>query len=315
MTRDRAAEILRAASTRRILVVGDLILDEFVWGKVERISPEAPVPVVHLTGESWFPGGAANVARNLHEFTSAVSIAGVTGDDDHGRKLRRLLEDESMDLSAVVTDAARPTTVKTRIIARHQQVVRVDREQAGPPSPGAAARLLDRLRPRIAAADAIIAADYAKGILQPATADLLASHTSILTIDPSPANPLAWRNATAFKPNRGEAHRVAGNGPIEEVGSRLLEHWDTKMVLITLGEDGMMLFERAAEPYHTPTRAREVFDVSGAGDTAIAVFTLALSAGAAPREAAELANAASGVVVGKLGTAVLTPQELLEALA
>jgi len=314
MTRDRAAELLRIAAHKQILVIGDLILDEFLWGNVERISPEAPVPVVHLTGESCFPGGAANVARNLREFSSCVSIAGIIGDDANGARLRHLLTDQAIDVTGVIADSSRPTTVKTRIVARHQQVVRVDRESPGPPSPDAATRV----HQSIAAAskpDAIIVADYAKGVIQQSTADLLAGLKTILAVDPSPANPLAWRNATTIKPNRGEAIRIAGSGPIETIGARLLDHWDTRMVLITLGEDGMMLFERGHFPFHTPTAAREVFDVSGAGDTAIAIFTLALSAGSSAREAAELANAASGVVVGKLGTAVVSPAELLGAIA
>ena len=314
MKRERAAELLRAGASKRILVVGDLILDEFLWGSVDRISPEAPVPVVHVTGESWYPGGAANVARNLREFTTAVSIAGVTGDDIHGSRLQSLLSDNGVDLGGVITDATRPTVVKTRIVARHQQVVRVDREKAGAPSSEAAAKIAEFLDTAVASADGIIVADYAKGLLQTSTAELLARHRSVLTIDPSPANPIQWRNATAIKPNRSEAFRVAGAGPVEEVGARLLERWDTRMVLLTLGEDGMMLFERGLNSFHIPTLAREVFDVSGAGDTAISVFTLALCAGAEPKEAAELANAASGVVVGKLGTAVLSPEELLGAI-
>lgn len=315
MNRQRASEILAAAAGKRFLVAGDLILDEFLWGSVDRISPEAPVPVVQVTGESWYAGGAANVARNLCEFAGQVAISGVTGADAPGRRLRELLRAQKIDVAGVVEDAARPTSVKTRVIARHQQVVRVDREQAGAPSDAASAALHQGLSEALRGADAVIAADYAKGVLQPPVAELLAGHRGILAVDPSPANPVRWRKATVVKPNRGEAMRIAGPCSIEEAGPRLLEHWDTQMVLITLGEDGMQLFERGAAPYHTPVRAREVFDVSGAGDTAIAIFTLALAGEASPREAAELANAASGVVVGKLGTAVVSPDELLEALA
>lgn len=312
MTRKRAAEILKAAASQNILVAGDLILDEFLWGKVDRISPEAPVPVVQVTGESFYPGGAANVARNLREFTAHVSIAGVTGDDEAGARLRGLLGAQDIDTNGVFTDASRPTIVKTRIIARHQQVVRVDREATGAPAPAVLSRIVEHLQ--AAPAGAVIVSDYAKGLLQQSVANALSARAGIFTVDPSPRNPVEWRGATAIKPNRGEAARICGGGPADQMGARLLERWDTRMVLLTLGEDGMMLFERGREPYHTPTRAREVFDVSGAGDTAIAVFTLALAAGAAPNEAAELANAASGVVVGKLGTAVVTPDELLGAL-
>jgi D-glycero-beta-D-manno-heptose-7-phosphate kinase len=312
MTRDRAAAILRAGARKKILIVGDLILDEFLWGKVDRISPEAPVPVVQVTGESWYPGGAANVARNLREFIGNVSIAGLTGDDNYGTRLRGLLVDEGVNVDGVVVDASRPTVVKTRIVAKHQQVVRVDRERTGAPSADVLRHVVGQLNSTDA--DAIIVSDYAKGLLQQDIADVLARTGKILTIDPSPHNPIEWRNATAIKPNRGEAARICGDAPPEQLGARLLERWNTQMVLLTLGEDGMMLFERDRKPYHTPTRAREVFDVSGAGDTAIAVFTLALTAGAAPEESAELANAASGVVVGKLGTAVVSPEELVEAM-
>lgn len=309
MTRSRAADILSAAARRTILVAGDLILDEFLWGKVDRISPEAPVPVVHVTGESFYPGGAANVARNLREFTPHVAIAGLTGDDPAGARLRGLLDAQNIDTTGVFVDAQHPTIVKTRIIARHQQVVRVDREKPGPPSPDVLAKVASHLS--AASADAVIVSDYAKGLLQQPIADALAARAGIYTVDPSPRNPVDWRGAAAIKPNRSEAARICGDAPPEEMGARLLQRWDTCMVLVTLGEDGMMLFERGRPPYHTPARAREVFDVSGAGDTAIALFTLALSAGAEPAEAAELANAASGVVVGKLGTAVVTPAELL----
>lgn len=314
----RARELLRTAAKKRILVAGDLILDAFLWGTVERISPEAPVPVVHLTGESWYPGGAANVARNLREFSQHVSIAGLIGADDPGRRLRRLLEEQGIGLTGVVQDRSRPTTVKTRVIARQQQVVRVDREEGGPPAANATRKGAAAIGAAIHDADAVIVADYAKGYLQPEVAAAIcdAAVGKIFTIDPSPSNPLNWTGATAMKPNRSEAIRVTGmigRSP-RQIGQRLLQQWDTSMVLLTLGEDGMMLFERGAQPFHTPARAREVFDVSGAGDTAIAVFTLALCAGAMPQEAAELANLASGIVVGKLGTAVVSRDELLGAL-
>lgn len=320
MTRKRAAELLRAGARKRILVAGDLILDEFVWGKVDRISPEAPVPVVHVTGETWYPGGAANVARNLREFTTSVSIAGSTGADDNGQRLRGLLEKQGIALDGLVTDRSRPTIVKTRVIARNQQLVRVDREISGEPGPRLIAKAVAHIEKAVAGADAVIVADYAKGYLQQSVADAISqvagAMRKIVTVDPSPQNPIVWRGVTAIKPNRAEALRVTGmsnSGP-GEIGKRLLELWDTPTVLLTLGEDGMMLFERGRKPFHTPTRAREVFDVSGAGDTAIAVFTLALCAGASPAEAAELANVASGIVVGKVGTAVVSREELLAAV-
>jgi len=311
VTSQRCRAIFASAATKRFLVVGDLMLDEFVWGKVSRISPEAPVPVVHVTEESkWFPGGAANVARNLREFSEKVAMAGVVGADAAGERLLGLLTEMGIDVAHVHQEAGAQTIVKTRIIARHQQVVRVDREGSRPTaSPLAVSR-----------ADAIVVADYAKGAITQAVADALGEVVSkdgaILAIDPSPKNPIHWRNATVIKPNREEAYKALGadeSRPLEDVGEELLKSYSTELVLITLGEDGMKLFQRGKASHDTPTRAREVFDVSGAGDTAIAAMTAALAGGAGPIEAAEIANAASGIVVGKLGTAAVTLDELADS--
>ena len=319
MTSQRCRAIFEAAATKRFVVVGDLMLDEFVWGKVSRISPEAPVPVVHVTGESWFPGGAANVARNLREFAGSVAVAGITGADAAGERLLGLLADTGIDVANVRRDAAAATIVKTRIIARHQQIVRVDRERPR----AAVAQPMEGIEALVSAADAIVVADYGKGSITQEIADQLCdlarAHHRILAVDPNPGNPVRWRHVTAIKPNRAEALRAVGaeddDTAIEAVGRQLLERWNAELLLLTLGEEGMMLFEHGKPPYHTPTRAREVFDVSGAGDTAIAVLTAALSGGAAPTEAAEIANAASGIVVGKLGTAAVTLEELAGSFA
>ena len=287
------------------------MLDEFVWGKVSRISPEAPVPVVHVTKETCVPGGAANVARNLREFSEHVSVAGVVGADAAGDRLLGLLTAMGIDVTNIQREAGAQTIVKTRIIARHQQVVRVDREG----SRTAASPLA------VASPDAIVVADYAKGAITQGIADALGElalkQDAILAVDPSPRNPVQWRNATVIKPNREEAWKALGaeeDTPLDAVGSQLLERWQTRLLLLTLGEEGMMLFEGGKAPYHAPTRAREVFDVSGAGDTAIAAMTAALAGGATPVEAAEIANAASGIVVGKLGTAAVTLDELVASL-
>ena len=311
MTSQRCRAIFAFAATKRFLVVGDLMLDEFVWGKVSRISPEAPVPVVQVTEESkWFPGGAANVARNLREFSENVSMAGVVGADAAGERLVGLLKAMGIDVAHVHQEAGAQTIVKTRIIARHQQVVRVDREGSRPAAPTLAVSTADAI-------DAIVVADYAKGALtQPvanALGELASKNGAILAIDPSPKNPIQWRNATVIKPNREEAYKALSaeeSTPLEDVGKELLKRWSTELVLITLGEDGMKLFQRGKTSHDTPTRAREVFDVSGAGDTAIAAMTAALAGGSTPVEAAEIANAASGIVVGKLGTAAVTLDEL-----
>ena len=309
-----------------ILVVGDLMLDEFIWGKVSRISPEAPVPIVNVTGESYYPGGAANVARNLKEFTAHVAIMGLAGNDAAGGRLLGLLAAAGIDTAAVQRDPASDTITKTRIIARNQQVVRVDRERKRALTPAETTRAIEQLDAMVANMDAIVVADYGKGFVTQALADHLChaarAHGKVLTVDPHPHTLLNWSGVTAVKPNRLEAFIAAGMPPSEpvtpvladeallEVGRRLRQQWQAQNLLITLGEHGMLLFAGNAPPSHTPTRAQEVFDVSGAGDTAIAVLTLGLAAGGTPAEAAELANRASGIAVGKLGTATVTLAEL-----
>ena len=322
----RLKEILARAREKRILVIGDLMLDEFVWGKVGRISPEAPVPVVEVTGESFYPGGAANVARNLREFTTNVAVIGVFGTDRGGRQLGDLLAEQKIDTGSIIEDPGFATIVKTRIIARNQQVVRVDREQLRSPSPAQVSKVVRNVGRLLPKTDAVIFEDYGKGFL---SADLVSKISGqafaagkIVTADPNPHHSVEWKDLTAVKPNRNEAFLAAGlpwsdpaaapakDKPLLDAGRILLEKWKTEYLLITLGEQGMMLFERGKSPHHIPTRARQVFDVSGAGDTAIALFTLALCCDATAIEAAEIANHASAVVIGKLGTATVTPEEL-----
>ena len=326
MKAQRLKKILSRAKTKRILVIGDLMLDEFVWGKVGRISPEAPVPVVEVTGESFYPGGAANVARNLREFIGHVAVIGLIGSDRGGRQLRELLAAQKIEMADAIEDTGFPTIVKTRIIARNQQIVRVDREQLRSPTPAQVARIVRNVRSRLAKTDAIIFEDYGKGFLSAEIVrqicdDALAAG-KVVTGDPNPHHLIEWKDVTAVKPNRNEAFLAAGlpwSDPVDppgkdkallKAGEILLKKWQTKLLLITLGEQGMMLFERRKKPHHIPTKARQVFDVSGAGDTAIALFTLALCCQATPAEAADIANHASAVVVGKLGTATVTPDEL-----
>lgn len=327
MKPDRLREILAQATGKRITVIGDLMLDEFVWGKVGRISPEAPVPVVEVTGESFYPGGAANVARNLREFIAGVSVIGTVGRDAGGQQLLDLLREQKVDTALVIEDPEFRTIKKTRIVARHQQVVRVDREQFREPSAAQVEQLAVNLRRVLPDFDAVIFEDYGKGFLSERLVRQLSAEVNaagkIATADPNPRQALAWKNLTAVKPNRSEALAAAGlaaTDPIDpptdddallEAGNRLIKIWDTRLLLITLGEQGMMLFERGKAPHHIPTKARQVFDVSGAGDTAIALFTLALCCDATPTEAAEIANHASAVVVAKLGTATVTPHELV----
>ncbi len=323
----RLEQIIDRAGSRRITVIGDLMLDEFVWGKVGRISPEAPVPVVEVTGESFYPGGAANVARNLREFVHRVAIIGMIGNDPSGRQLRELLTAQDIDTSNVIGDEDFRTIVKTRIIALHQQVVRVDREKIVAPSAAQTAKTVAAIRDGIGETDAIIFEDYGKGFV---TSELVTQISGearaagkIVAADPNPRHPVDWHGVTVVKPNRAEAFLAAGipwrdpdgapkkDVDLERAGEALLKQWETKYILITLGEHGMMLFQQNEAPHYIPTKARQVFDVSGAGDTAIALFTLGLVCDATPIEAAEIANHGSAVVVSKLGTATVTRDELM----
>jgi D-glycero-beta-D-manno-heptose-7-phosphate kinase len=325
------AESIARFAGLRVLVIGDVMLDEFIWGRVSRISPEAPVPVVEVTGETYYPGGAANVARNLRDLGAHTSLAGIVGGDSHGERLCALLAGSGIETAGVQRGAARQTIVKTRIIARNQQVVRVDRERPAPLAAAERDRLLACVDGAMDRVDGIVIADYGKGLLDQPVADHIcrAARASgkVLAVDPHPHTSLVWRGATVIKPNRAETFHAAGmrqtapvdpptaDRPLLDAASELLRSWQPGCLLVTLGEQGMLLFEAGAEPYHIPTRAKEVFDVSGAGDTAIAALTLGLIAGASAREAAELANRASGIVVGKLGTATVTSAELAASFA
>jgi len=327
MDLSRLEQILDRAPSVRITVIGDLMLDEFVWGKVGRISPEAPVPVVEVTGESFYPGGAANVARNLREFVQSVGVIGMLGKDRSGQQLRELLTAQNIDTSDAVEDENFSTIVKTRIIALHQQVVRVDREKIVSPSPEQIAKVVAAIRNIIQTTDAIIFEDYGKGFVTTELVSQIARDAraagKIVAADPNPRHSVDWRGVTAVKPNRAEAFLGSGvpwrepdeapakDADLRRAGEVLLKKWETKYVLVTLGEHGMMLFQQNEGPHYIPTKARQVFDVSGAGDTAVALFTLGLVCGATPIEAAEIANHGSAVVVSKLGTATVTRDELV----
>ena len=322
----RFQQILQAAPSKRILVIGDLMLDAFVWGKVGRISPEAPVPVVEVESESFHPGGAANVARNLREFTKSVAVMGMIGSDENGQQLRNLLSSKKIDMSHCIENDGYRTTVKTRIIAQNQQVVRVDREEITPLPSKALKKALQTVRDQLSKIDAIIFEDYGKGFLSNELVTQISRDAreakKIVTADPTPRHLIDWVGISAATPNRFEAFLAAGvpwrepmKSPTKDVdlakaGKALLKKWNMKYLLVTLGEDGMMLFQKDRPPHHIPTKARQVFDVSGAGDTAIALFTLALCCDATPVEAAEIANHASAVVIGKVGTETVTRAEL-----
>lgn len=323
MKTDALRSLIHSFEKTRILVIGDLMLDEFIWGKVSRISPEAPVPILEVEKTTFYPGGAANVVRNLSCFTRHGAMAGVVGKDEAGQQLVGLLQEEGALTEGIYHSADRPTTRKTRIIARQQQVVRVDREIKNKLNPEERLALKSYLDLHLHEFDGVIVEDYGKGLLDQSLAqeiiEACQKQKKILTIDPNPHNPLDWSGATAIKPNRIEALTSAGIAPredeeaLQEAAQILMKRWKSDYLLITLGDEGMELFQNGRPSYHTPTRAKEVYDVTGAGDTVIALFTLALASGASAVDAAEIANHAAGIVVGKLGTATLSPEELLQS--
>ncbi|MBI4371179.1 MAG: D-glycero-beta-D-manno-heptose-7-phosphate kinase [Elusimicrobia bacterium] len=320
-------ELLRTIARfdgRRILVVGDLMLDRYVRGSVSRISPEAPVPVVRVTEESVIPGGAGNVASNLAALGAQVAVVGVVGKDEAGRRLLEHFGDHGANVEGVCADSRRATTQKCRVVAERQQVVRFDRETTEPLAAATEKRLLAGLAVQLARAQAVVISDYGKGVVGPrllAAAINGARRRGIpLTVDPKPEHFRRYRGVTGVTPNTAEAWACMGRAPrggeaaLTALGRGILAALRSRFVLITRGAEGMSLFEPGGRAVHIPTRAREVFDVSGAGDTVIAALTLALAAGAPPRRAAALSNYAAGIVVGKLGTATTTPEELAEAL-
>jgi D-beta-D-heptose 7-phosphate kinase/D-beta-D-heptose 1-phosphate adenosyltransferase len=325
----RLKQILTRFPQQNILVVGDVMLDHFLWGRVSRISPEAPVPVVEVQRESCFPGGAANVARNLRALGSRVTVLGCIGKDAAGEQLASVLREQGVETHGLVTDPDRPTTVKTRIVAHHQQVVRFDKEQTHALSAHLHQELLKNFAAQLDDVSAVIFEDYGKGVITQtllnAMQRLAQRRGKITAADPNARHLLRYSKLTAITPNRMEAFAAAGlnntpaledvlhDEPLRRCGEKLLARWKPENLLITLGENGMCLFRHGQKPHHIPTVAQEVFDVSGAGDTAIGTLVLALAAGAGAVEASEFSNHAAGVVVGKVGTATCSPDELLES--
>jgi rfaE bifunctional protein kinase chain/domain len=322
LSANRAATLLRAMSRGKVLVVGDVMLDEFLWGRVARISPEAPVPVVEVTRQSFHVGGAGNVARNVRSLGGAAVLAGVVGRDSAAEKIASELH--SAGVEAALTFAAnRPTTVKTRIIAHHQQVVRADREQSDNIQETLERDVLDRIKRAAPGCRAIVVSDYRKGVITPRVMrevlSLARRRRLPVLVDPKVGHFPLYRGVSVVTPNQLEAEEATGlhirrAADLATAGRRLLRQLGCQAALLTRGEQGMTLFERGEKAVHIPTAAREVFDVTGAGDTVIATVALALCAGARLVEAAVLANLAAGVAVGKLGTATVTPEEVLAAL-
>ncbi len=322
----RLGRLLKAAQRAKILTIGDVMLDQFIWGRVNRISPEAPVPVVEFVEESFMPGGAANVARNLTALGARTEMLGVVGRDAHARHLRTLLEETGAGCEGLVRCQDRPTSIKTRIIASQQQVVRLDREQDGLLKPSTERALIRRIDKQLIDADAVILGDYGKGVVSQSLLNTLKKRCREkgiwLSLDPKPVHKLDLRGLSLITPNRKETFELTGlvdsrrhpdplqDAPLIEAVGCLMKDLRPALLLVTLGEAGMLLCRRECRPFHIPTVALEVFDVSGAGDTVIAAFTLAVAAGASPAEAAILSNLAAGIVVGKVGTATVAPEEL-----
>jgi rfaE bifunctional protein kinase chain/domain len=313
-----ARTLFERAKGRSILVVGDLMIDEWIWGTVTRISPEAPVPVVAVADHSFTLGGAGNVANNLRALDAAVVFAGMVGDDAFAVQVRQLLRGEQVDDSGVFAMRDRPTTRKTRIVAHSQQVVRADWESTAALQPRDRRRLVEFVAQRAPQCDAVILSDYAKGLLCREIVEAAAACPLVLA-DPKPQNIAVFAGITCVAPNAAEASTIVGmpivdDASLERAGLRLIEMLDCRYAVITRGEHGMALVGRDGERLQIPSVARTVYDVSGAGDTVIAVLGLALAAGAPIEQAMQLANFAAGAVVGKLGTATASPQEILALL-
>lgn len=324
LDRSQAESLLQRMEGRKVAVLGDVMLDEYLFGEVNRISPEAPVPIVRVLKERSVLGGAANVAANLKALGTEPLLIGTLQKDVAGDRLLGLLTELGISISGLVLDASRPTIIKTRVIGQQQQMLRIDREDPGLPEAAVLLGLKDRLERALASASALIVSDYNKGAVNApvmeAVRALCAERGLPWIVDPKPGNKALYRGATLMTPNTKEtseltARPARSDMEVTVAGRALLADLDLKGLLVTRSERGMALFAPDAEhaaPWMIPTEAREVFDVSGAGDTVIAAFSAAIAAGADWREAAMLANAAAGVVVAKVGTATVTPAELLE---
>lgn len=328
----RVTEILQDMENTPILVVGDLILDRYIWGSVNRISPEAPVPIVRYGKETSVPGGAANVARNLAELETPTSVIGAVGCDRSGTKLKHLLDREDVQTKGILEVLDYQTATKTRILASRQQLLRLDHEERLHLSPAVFEQIKTLIVKELPKVKAVVVGDYDKGFVTQELLDFLKVQCQNqhiwLSVDPKPSHSIDLKGVSLITPNRKEAFQLAGlpdtgNGlyaPLEDVGllkvaKKLLSQYTSTNILITLGEHGMLLCQSGRSPVHIPTVACEVFDVSGAGDTVIATLTAAVAAGAELTEAAVLANYAAGVVVAKVGTATASPDEILQNLA
>ena len=321
ISKERIEEILGGFTSKKIIVLGDVMLDRYLWGKVRRISPEAPVPIVHVTKESGNLGGAANVAGNISAMGAKVSIIGILGEDTFGKEFIKLAQQFSIDTSGLLIDANRQTTVKTRIIAHQQHVVRIDREKIERISKELEDLVLEKLKELLPNADALIIEDYNKGLLTKRlirkSIALAKRYGKIITVDPKFDNFFDYKGVTLFKPNRREIASGLGitietEAKMKEAGRKLSKILDCEALLVTRGEEGMTLFYRDGKIEHLETVAKEVYDVSGAGDTVISAVTLALACGANFYESAYIANHATAVAISEVGAFPVSLKELKE---
>ena len=312
--------IISNFTDKKMLFIGDLILDEFVWGRVSRISPEAPVPVVWVNNESFMPGGASNVANNINSLGAKAYLVGVVGNDDRAGILKGELEHRGVNIDGIFADPQRPTILKTRVIAHQQQVVRIDREKVDPLKDATVKKIANFVEGVIDEMDGIVVEDYGKGLITPKLLDrivpLARKKRKIIAVDPKEEHFSYYKGVTLLTPNNSEASRAVGfeikdKQTLKKAGLELLKKLKARVVLITLGENGMMVFEEGKSPKKIETIAQEVFDVSGAGDTVSSTYTLSLLSGATPIQAAHIANCAAGIVVGKIGIAVVTQDEVM----
>lgn len=319
----RIREILNSFNGKKILVFGDIMVDKYIWGAVSRISPEAPVPIVNITRESFTLGGATNVVNNLYALGGEVYLSGVVGNDDIGKTVFSEMKKMDINSDGIIIDNDRPTTLKTRIIAHNQQVVRLDREKKDKVKDNIREKILKYLNSVIGTIDVIIISDYAKGVVTPELIkDIIIlgkKYNKAILVDPQVDHFRSYQEVTCLTPNHHEAGFAAGipivdKMTLEMAANKLLKELNCKGILITQGEDGMSYFGSDGIYFHIPAMAKEVFDVTGAGDTVISALSLSLASGASMYESAYIGNLAAGIVIGKVGTATLTIKEILHEI-
>jgi rfaE bifunctional protein kinase chain/domain len=324
LSQTKLESLVNAFPKARIAVIGDLMLDRYLFGTVSRFSPEAPVPILDIHRDEWRLGGAANVANNIHTLSATALLVGVVGDDSKGSRIKKMLKETGLSSDGIIADPDRPTTIKTRVIAASQQMLRVDHERKHYINTETEDKVFNYIESQIENLDAIIFEDYNKGVLSPKLirriTTIAASKGIPIFVDPKHDNFFEYKKSTVFKPNRKEMEDALGlhfdgDGKLQEAGFKLLDMLEAENILLTLSDKGMLLFERGEKkPFSIPTRAQQVADVSGAGDTVIATLAVASACGATIREAATMANRAAGIVIEELGIVPIYREQLFDAL-